>query len=74
MAKTRGANSAVTATVRTGNAMLNIREEPSVYSAVVTRVSDGSVVTVETDKSTPDGWAKVSDGYVMTKYLVLGGN
>ena len=54
--------------------MLNIREEPSVYSAVVTRVSDGSVVTVDTDKSTPDGWTKVSNGYVMTKYLVLGGN
>ena len=51
--------------------MLNIREEPSIYSAVVTQVVDGTSVTVEQGKAAPDGWTKLSNGYAMTKYLVL---
>lgn len=71
MARTRGANSGISATVRTGNAVLNIRQEPSIYSTVVTQVPNGTSVTVEQGKGAPDGWTKLSNGYAMTKYLVL---
>lgn len=71
MAKTRGVNSGISAKVRTGTAVLNIREEPSIYSAVVTQAVDGTSVTVEQGKAAPDGWTKLSNGYAMTKYLVL---
>lgn len=45
---------------------LNIRKSPEVADNVIGSLSNGTVVSIESEKN---GWSKIAEGYVMSKYL-----
>ena len=50
---------------------LNIRKGTSTDTDVVGVLKVDTIVTILEDEKIPDGWYKIKDGYVMSKYIKL---
>lgn len=48
------------------NSRLNVRSSPEVANNIIKSLANGTIVIVKSEKN---GWTKIEEGYVMSKYL-----